>query len=165
MGAVSPIMSVLPVLSTVGTVLGAVNKNLNLFDSLTGRSDKRKLDQVEEKLRLQQQTALQNAIAQQNIDAEQSTQAESERREALRRAVARQRASFGSQGVGSSGGSADAVLLGLFEESDDEREKRGRLDALRSQATQTGLSGKYATNLLKATDAADKQNLKRYYLF
>src|SRR5688572_11584877 len=44
------------------------------------------------------------------------------RREALKRATSKQRATFGAQGLEASDGSGEAVLLGLFSESDAERQ-------------------------------------------
>ena len=85
---------------------------------------------------------------------------EEQRRAALRRAVARQRAKFGLQGVGSSGGSSEAVLFGMVEESDEERRHRERLDRLRETAVGDQLQSKRRRNLLELTEMAEKQRLE-----
>lgn len=61
------------------------------------------------------------ALDRERIAAE-AAEAESRRRQALKRSVARQRARFGSSGIETgSSGSAQAVLLGLFDESEEDR--------------------------------------------
>ena len=54
------------------------------------------------------------------------------------RAVARQRANFGSSGISSDSGSGQAVLLGLFDETEDELARREQLDNLRNRALDLG---------------------------
>ncbi len=85
---------------------------------------------------------------------------EAERKSALKRAVSRQRAQFGAQGVGASGGSSQAVLLGFFDESEDEREKREAMDNIRSRAIDQGLSQQSAINVLQRTQLAEKNRLR-----
>ncbi len=89
--------------------------------------------------------------------------AESERLQTLRRAVARQRARFGAQGVGNDGGSSEAVLLGLFEESEQEKLKREQLDNLRNQSAQMDVEGRHSLNLLELTSQAERRNLELLY--
>jgi len=89
--------------------------------------------------------------------------AESERLQTLRRAVARQRARFGAQGVGNDGGSSEAVLLGLFEESEQEKFKREQLDNLRDQAGRLDVEGRHSLNLLELTSQAERRNLELLY--
>lgn len=85
---------------------------------------------------------------------------ETQRLAALRRAVARQRARFGAQGVGSSGGSSEAVLLGIVSESDEDRVERARLDRLRETAMGDELEARRRRNLLELTELAEKQRLE-----
>lgn len=89
--------------------------------------------------------------------------AESERLQTLRRAVARQRARFGAQGVGSDGGSSEAVLLGLFEESEQEKLKREQMDNLRNQSARLDVEGRHSLNLLELTSQAERRNLEFLY--
>jgi hypothetical protein len=70
--------------------------------------------------------------------------------------VARQRANFGAQGVSAGGGSAQAVLLGLFEESEEERARRERLDGLRVRVLEDDLAGRRASNVLQRTQLQER---------
>nr|BDD44018.1 hypothetical protein 11 [Alphaproteobacteria bacterium] len=145
-----------------------------LVDNVSGNAEDARRDQIraEQDLALEQlknRQALQEShLAQSNaLDKQQNAlvlqQADEERRAALRRAVARQRASFGSQGVGSNGGSSEAVLLGLFEESEAEQERRNKLDQTRSAAMDNNLGQTRSLNLLQATQLAERQKLSRYF--
>ncbi|MCB9982435.1 MAG: transporter [Rhodospirillales bacterium] len=161
MGAIAPITSGLSAavstLNTVGQVVGAVQ-------TLSGNSSAQReqdlaLRQLQERQRLEAvQLAQSNALEREKIAA-QSAADEEERRAALRRAVARQRASFGGSGIGSSGGSAQAVLLGLFDESEDEINRRTELDSLRTRALDLGESQSRSLNLLQATQLQQRQKL------
>ena len=107
----------------------------------------------------------QNILALQRLQAEQAAQMETARKDALRRAVSRQRANFGAQGTGSTGGSADAVLLGLFSESEEERAERERLDHLRGQADKIQDNNSYYMNLLSKTQDAEKKKIDNFYKY
>lgn len=120
------------------------------------------LRQLQETQAASLQKAQEDAQAQRAEIELSAQQDEEERRSALKRAVARQRAQFGAQGIGTNGsGSAQAVLLGLFEESDDERERREQLDALRTQSLETGLAQQVRINTLQRTQLQQRQNLDR----
>ena len=95
--------------------LAAVKTAQTVAQVVTGRTAGDR--QQEAMARLQQQQAQQQAnLKKQQIDADATVDAE-RRQRALKNAVARQRAKFGSQGISiSDGGSAEAVLLGLFDE-------------------------------------------------
>jgi hypothetical protein len=86
---------------------------------------------------------------------------ERRRKAALKRAMAKRTAEFGASGTGSSGGSAQALLLGLFEESDEEREEREKLDNLKSKALDTGLANRRSINVLQRSQLAQRQQLER----
>lgn len=163
--------------SLMGGVLPFVNnvrRSIDLVSSLTGGGgdDYRSRIRAEQDLALQQlkdrqamqegQIAQNNALTRQQ-NALQLAQADEERRAALRRAVARQRAQFGSQGVGSNAGSSEAVLLGMFEESEDEQKRRAQLDTLRSNALDQNLKQTRSLNLLQATQLAERQRLSRLF--
>lgn len=161
MGAITPIASGLSAavgtLNTLGQVVGAVQ-------TLSGNSNSRQeqdlaLRQLQERQRLEQaRLAQSNALEREKI-ATQTAQDEEDRRAALRRAVARQRASFGGQGISASGGSAQAVLLGLFDETEDEINRRTELDFLRTRALDLGESQNRSLNLLQATQLQQRQKL------
>ena len=76
---------------------------------------------------------------------------ERERRERLRRALATQRAQFGSQGLGR-GGSAEAVLKGLATETDRAIQDDRSLNALRIGDINRAFDQRRRRNLLKASD-------------
>lgn len=129
-----------------------------------------------ESLRAQQDLALKQLKARQNLGeanaAEQSAldrqslaadaaSAENDRRTALRRAVARQRAQFGAQGLNPDDGSGEAVLLGIFGESEQEKARREQLDNIRFQALDQGLAQERKINVLQRTQLKERQNLER----
>lgn len=94
--------------------------------------------------------------------AENAQQADRRRRAALKRSVSRQRAAFGSSGIASgSGGSSEAVLLGLFDESDNQREERERLDALRFGAIDQNIANQRRLNLIQRTQLQQRQDIGR----
>lgn len=88
---------------------------------------------------------------------------EKARRDALKRAVSRQRAKFGSRGISSNSGSSEAVLLGLFEDSEDEKKKGEQLNNLRFKAIDQNLDHKKSLNLLQTTQLKEKHDLERLY--
>ena len=110
------------------------------------------------------QADLANSVALQNqkdqLAADQDATA---RREALRRAVARQRAAFGGQGIDSSDGSAEAILLGLSQQSADEQAQQNTLDQLRTAALQDNTATQSRKNLLELNKAYDKARLSALY--
>lgn len=88
--------------------------------------------------------------------------AEETRRAALKRAVARQRATFGASGIDTnSSGSAQAVLLGLYDESEDERAQREALDTMRYGAIDQGLAQRARMNVLERTQLVQQQQLQQ----
>lgn len=76
---------------------------------------------------------------------------ERERRERLRRALATQRAQFGSQGLGR-GGSAEAVLKGLATDTDRAIQDDRSLNALRIGDINRVLNQRRRRSLLDASD-------------
>ncbi len=105
------------------------------------------------------QTAQDIALEKERLSLE-ARNAETTRKDALKRSVARQRAQFGAQGVGSGGGASQAVLLGLFEESENERQKREATDALRARAIDKNVAQQSALNILQRTQLAEKNKIK-----
>ena len=136
MGAITPIASGL---TTLVGALNTANQIAASVQTLSGKSPERQeqdlaLKQLQERQALSAaQLAQNNALESERI-ALQSAQDEQDRRAALKRAVARQRASFGASGLNQNSGSSQAVLLGMFDENEDELAQREQLDTLRNRA-------------------------------
>ena len=161
MAALTPVISLL---GTVGSVVSASNTILGGVQSLSGSGDKDDLalEQLKQQQALQEKQLRQNAALEKQQIALDAAQAENDRKQALKRAVARQRAQFSGQGISSAGtGSSQAVLLGLFEESDEERRKREDLDTLKTAAIDQDLAQNRALNVLQRTQLAERQKLQR----
>lgn len=156
MGAINPI-------SLVTSGLGV----LNTVNQLTGQPQRRNaereqelaLQQLQAQQQLNQQQLEQDAALERERIAAQAQADEQDRQRALRRAVARQRAQFGSRGVSAEGGSAQAILLGLFDESEEELAQRERLDGLRTSALDQDLAQRSSLNVLQRTQLQQRQNL------
>lgn len=151
-----------PFLSSATQLLGAYNVITDQSGKQMRAEQDLALSQLQAQQKLQaEQLAAQTALDKQKI-ATDAAAAEQDRRNALKRAVARQRASFGAQGV-SSGGSSSAVLLGLFDESEDERKDREVLDTLKTAALDQQISQNESLNLLQQQQLREKQKLTRLY--
>ena len=140
----------------IGSALGTVANVIQPFyaESIAGKQKKQ-----EDALRFQQ--AQQSASLQKQINESQAQLTENERRTKLKRAMSRQRAVSGGSGIGSADGSSEAVLLGLFNESEQERVKREQLENLRNSALdQNALQGNQL-NLLEQAQLQEKQNLEQ----
>ncbi|MCB1682179.1 MAG: transporter [Rhodospirillales bacterium] len=167
MAALTPVLSLL---GTVGSVVSAGNAILGGVQTLagvTGRQQKKQdalaLDQLKRQQALQQKQLEERTALEREQIAANARLSEEQRQQALRRAVARQRANFGSQGVGSASGSSQAVLLGLFNESDEERQRRQELDALRETALDQSVAQNRSINILQRTQLAERQRLSRQF--
>lgn len=166
MGALS---SAVTALGTVTGALGAVNSFGGAVRTLagTGGSSNLKAEQdlamksLREKQDAQMRDLQQQASLEGQKIAAESADAEAERRAALRRAVARQKVQFGSQGISAGDGSSQAVLLGLFDESEQDKADRERLDGLRSQALSQNLEAQGQINVLQRSQLAERQKLER----
>ena len=149
------------VLPTLGTVLGTASF---LKPMVQGRADDHlalkhlQQKQAESLRQSKEDAALRKDEIQANAD-----EADRKRRDALKRSVARQRAQFGSQGISSNNGSGQAILLGLFDESDDERAQREKLDTLRTSVLDQNVSQQNRLNLLQASQLAEKQRIRRSF--
>jgi hypothetical protein len=143
----------------IGLVSGALKSEASSRE--TQRSQDLALRQMQDQQRMQaQQLAAQTALERDKIAA-QSKQSETERLNALKRAVARQRANFGAQGIGGGGGSSQAVLLGLFDESEDELKARAEMDALKNRALDLGVSQHESLSLLQRSQMQERQKLDK----
>ena len=166
MGAITPIASGL---TTLVGALSTANQIVGSIQTLTGNSSQSQaqdlaLEQLQERQALSAaQLAQNNALESERVALE-AAQDQEDRLAALRRAVARQRASFGGSGISQgSGGSSQAVLLGLFDETQDDLAQREQLDALRSTALDLDASQANSLNLLQATQLKERQNLTNLF--
>ena len=150
MGALVPVLTSALVTQGVGLAVNEFSRR---------QSQDQALEQLQERQALQQQQQAQDAALQKQQIALSAAQNEDERKAALKRAVARQRASFGSQGVGSGAGSSQAVLLGMFEETEDELSRREELDNLRLNTVDLNVSQSNALNVLQRTQLQERNNL------
>lgn len=71
-----------------------------------------------------------------------------QRKNALKRATASRQAAFGGQGIDTTDGSGEAVILGLFQESDEDKKYRDRLDTIKRQSREQNNAAKRRRNLL-----------------
>lgn len=139
------------------SVLTGLSMVGNLVGGFTG-------DRADNRAYINQQNAnfayAQQQAAQQRAELEQKATADEESRQAaLKRAVARQRSLYGSGGIASTDGSARAVLLGLFEESEDEKVRRENLDRLRYSAIDSDLAHRRNINMLNVSAARERNNI------
>lgn len=145
----------------IATLASSAIRILNVADTLFTNygSEQREYRQLEDikNLELQQQRE-RAALEKEKIRLDAQT-AEEQRQAALRRAVARQRAQYGASGVSSGDGSARAVLLGLFDESEEELSQRTALDTLKSRAIDQGVSQQQRINTLQLTQLRQKDRL------
>ncbi len=165
MGGINP-------LSLVTTGLGALNTGIQaasqfgLIESPAQRDLQQEqnlaLQQLQTRQKLQQKQLEADLSLERERIATSAAAAEDERRSALRRAVARQRARQGASGIsGSGGGSSEAVLLGLFDESEEELASRERLDNLRNQALGLNVAQSNSLNVLQRSQLKQRQDFER----
>jgi hypothetical protein len=151
-GLTSLAASAMQALTAANALVGIVDRQQN--------SGKRDYDNA----KAQSDLALRNAGEQAALQKEQlrlsAEQSETNRRAALRRAMARQRAHFGASGTGSGGGSAQAVLLGMFDESEEELQQRTALDSLKTAAINQGYAQQQRINTLQLTQLKERDRLK-----
>ncbi len=172
--------SVLGGIQQIGSLTGAVSPVLKsiggIADVVSGASEaeaeKRRrqelvashdlaLAQLAQAQKLQEAQDARSAMLEKQKIAVDAQAAARERQAALKRAMARQTASFGASGFGSADGSAQAVLLGLFAESDEERQEREKLDAMKIRAMDLDLENRRSINVLQRAQLAERQQLER----
>ena len=165
MGALNSVVSAIPAFTNT---LGAATQVARTAQSLAGNDPAARSQESEQELalaQLQQRQQMQQQQLTQDTALErmalEGKQADEQRQAALRRAVARQRAQFGASGVAGGGGSSQAVLLGLFEESDEERTQREKLDTLRTRALDQDVSSTQSVNVLQREQLRQRQNVQR----
>jgi hypothetical protein len=151
-------LSFLPVITQGASLINnAISKDHSARDQ--EQSQKLALQQLKEQQDESLRRAQEDADAQRANIALQSQTDEQQRRDALKRAVARQRAEFGASGLSPTGGSADAVLLGLFDETERDRAARDALDNWRFNTIDQNLMQQSRQNVLQRTQLEQKQKL------
>jgi len=110
-----------------------------------------------EEAQSKEQAALEKTVLRNSVAAD-----EKNRKAALRRAVASQKAKFGSQGVSSSGGSSEAVLLGIIEDSEDDQQESDNVSSLKLAAIDQDLNQEKALNVLQRTQLEERNNLSLF---
>ncbi len=159
MGSLVPILSSPLFMQGVGLVKNEISRQSSRVDRGAA------LENLKAKQSLQLQQSQANAALSREKIALDASNAEKERKTALRRAVSRQRASFGAQGIGSGAGSSQAVLLGMFEESESEKSKRAGLDNFRLNAIDSDLSQRKSLNVLQRTQLKERNKLQTVSAF
>lgn len=157
MGSLSPLALVGLVSQGVGLVQTLSEKQDDV--RYERREDELVLKQLQQKQNLQEQQAAQNAALERDRIAVEASINEEERKRALKRAIARQKAQFGARGLSTGNGSSEAVLLGLFDETEEELAQRERLDQLRQNSIDLGLSQQKSVNVLQREQLQQSQRL------
>ena len=135
------------IFNAAGNIIGA-------YDNLRGDSSYYR-DLQRQQTEQMRQMAENSALEKEKIRLS-AEQTEAERRAALRRAIAKQKAKYGASGIESSGGSSQALLLGLYDESEEERQRRESLDALKSQAIDQNMDQQQRINTLQLTQLRER---------
>ena len=144
MGAVSSVLA--PVLQ-IGSALGSV---AGFIQPIQAASQKNKEADLKLK-QLQQETAQQKR---QNLLEFQ--QGDAERRSRLLSLLSSQRASFGGRGIDTSSGSSRAVLEGMVESSDGDRQESATKVEAANQALDQNLARQKRLNLLQKEQLRQK---------
>lgn len=141
--------------STAMQVFSTASALAKTFDSYQDRSG---IDQYERNRLaldgLSQKTALQKE--QNRLD---QLDKDRERQDRLRAALARQRASFGASGTGSSSGSAQASLLRLIEGSETEGRAQNEATTIQNRILDQEFANRQAINMLEATQMKQKKKI------
>lgn len=142
-------------LGIVSNIVGAVS---DYRDS--GQEQTRALEDLKRKQQVEYKNAQQNAALERKKIAIAAGEDERRRKDALKRAAARQRAQFGASGIGTnSSSSAQALLLGLFDETESEKKEREALDTLRYRALDSELAQRSRLNVLEQTKLREQQKI------
>ncbi|PCH98421.1 MAG: hypothetical protein COB76_07090 [Alphaproteobacteria bacterium] len=153
-------------LGTINTTLGTLQTIGKAVGTLSGGSmAKRQRDYAMRNLKRQQSQKTTEATANANAQRQKieldAVGAERRRRSALKRSVAKRNARFGATGIGGGSGSREAILLGLYNESESEKKQREDLDKLRFSSINNDLSNVAARNILEKTQFSERQKLER----
>lgn len=168
MGTLSSAVKVLGQFGNMAGSISSIYSGYNAAKTLLGDSEQKDALRREQELAMRQlieaqNAGLQKAEEQAGLDRAKITadaqNAETARRAALKRAMARQKVQYGASGISAADGSGEAVLLGLFEESDQERQAREKLDGLRNQAIDLDIADRNRINVLQRTQLQERQKL------
>lgn len=164
MGGFAPIMSGVTKAVTLANTINAAAGIAKQWSGSDADAERAAQKQAENALkaeqRLEERTAAQNlALEKAKIKAE-SDAASAARQDALRRAVAKRRAAFGASGIAADDGSAEAVLLGLSQDSDRDAAERQTLDTLKLTALDDSFASLRARNLLELSELQGKNAIR-----
>lgn len=161
MGSIVPIAAqAAQAFQTAGTIASTISAGANVLNAFDRGDQGLSASQLSERQAIEERNATQQANLERQELFEKAKVVETERRNALKRAVSRQRAQFGSSGISSNSGSSEAVLLGFFDESDEQRQSRENLDQIRLSAIDQKLSQVKRVNTLQRTQQASQNKLK-----
>lgn len=148
-------------ISNIGGALNALQQTVRAYqtiDRAIGTFNKAKDGDTKEDAHIQnlldrqnldEKIAAQKADREKTLLAAEAGDAERRRLSALRAASARQRASYGASGITGDTGSSEAVLLGLVNQSEQERAARDDITSIRRQMIDDNLSSLRSRNLLE----------------
>lgn len=138
-----------PISNLVQTVTGSANTISNAAKLYGDYRDITRQNQIAKDTYLlnEQDLAEKSVLTRRETDLD----AEEDRRQRqrnLQKSSATRKAMFGNQGISTSDGSGKAVLLSLFQDSDEEQQYRDRLNALRRESEEQDTAAKRRRNLL-----------------
>lgn len=147
------------VFSTVSGFADATKPLRNFYGDY--RDIARQNQMAKQQYTLNERDLAEKSVLDEREAALQQQEYERKRNKDLARATASRKAAFGGQGISTADGSGQAVLLGLFQDSDEERKYRERLDKLRKDALQQDFENKRRRNLLSLqnTYRSNRDNL------
>lgn len=143
MGGLNSLTSVLGVVDKISSITNSARNTYSNYRDITGD-----YTQAKQRYELQEKEIAEKQdldLKQMQIDREDETR---QRKNALKRAVATRQAEFGGQGIDTADGSGEAVMLGLFKESSEEKNYRDRLNKLKQESLAQDVSAKRRRNLL-----------------
>lgn len=150
----------IPVAMTAISAFQTVSSIASVFDDSAQKQGQQAVEQLQQQQRLEQRVAANNAALEKQEIQVKAAEVEAQKRQALKRAVASRRASFGASGVSSGDGSSEAVLLGLFEESESEKQKRDQLNQIKLQTIDQDLLNQKRVNTLRRTQLEESNRFK-----
>lgn len=162
------ISSVLSGISAASGALSSVDRIANLTSSGKEKLKEMQAQQNLAAAQLAERQKLTEELAEKKADRDrallmaESEQEDRRRSQALRMAVSKQRAVQGAAGVGSeTGGSGEAVLLGLVTRSTDEARDDEAIRDIRARIIDENLAALKAQNLLELTQLRAQQGLRQ----
>ena len=148
----------------MGTMVSAVAPLLQVGASVgSALSPFINASQRVEKSDLGLEQARQKAVLERQKNLLDLQDAETERQARLKRLVSAQRAKFGGSGVRSGGGSSEAVLQGLFGDSDIQRQQNESDFQMGNRAIDLGVYQEQQLNLLQREQERQKALLSTLY--